>query len=106
RPEKNALGLLRALELVRKMAPARQVEVDWHGNKFFMDGQPTARSDHFLEVEREVSTRGLAQVFRLHDPREELVEVYNSADVFCLPSRYESFPNTLCEALASGLPVI
>jgi len=31
---------------------------------------------------------------------------YSRADIFCIPSFYEGFPNTLAEALAAGLPAV
>ena len=38
--------------------------------------------------------------------REQLIESYQQANVFLLPSRHEGMPNAMLEAMASGLPVI
>lgn len=36
----------------------------------------------------------------------DLLEEYHSADLFCISSLYDNFPNVVLEALASSLPVI
>ncbi len=38
--------------------------------------------------------------------REELVEIYNAADILLAPSLYEGFGLTVLESMACGLPVI
>ena len=37
---------------------------------------------------------------------EEMAELYAAADVFVLPSLAENFPNTICESLLCGTPVV
>ncbi len=37
---------------------------------------------------------------------KDVTQLYQSAHIFCLPSRWEGFPNALAEALAHGLPAI
>jgi glycosyltransferase involved in cell wall biosynthesis len=45
-------------------------------------------------------------VFKSRIPREELLVHYQSAKVYCQPSRWEGLPNALCEAMLCGcIPV-
>jgi glycosyltransferase involved in cell wall biosynthesis len=39
-------------------------------------------------------------------PHEELALWYNAADIFCLASSQEGYPNVLLESLACGTPVV
>jgi colanic acid/amylovoran biosynthesis glycosyltransferase len=59
-------------------------------------------------LERQVARLGLAGVAQILGPRgqDELLEHYEWADVFCLPSFAEGVPVVLMEAMATGLPVV
>ena len=37
---------------------------------------------------------------------EQIIDVYNAADVFVLPSLSENLPNTIMEAMACGVPCV
>jgi glycosyltransferase involved in cell wall biosynthesis len=59
-------------------------------------------------IRRFVGEHGLENVVQLfgHCPDETLWELYQQADIFALPTGYESFGIVFVEAMAHGLPVV
>lgn len=93
KPQKNFHRFVDAVKIM--VNNGINVSIDWYG--IFPE---------YLEAFREyVSKIGLSDVFRVYGPTQNIVEVYHSADFFCLPSLFEGFPNVLCEAMSTGLPV-
>ncbi len=54
----------------------------------------------------QIDAAGLGGRVYLLGGRDDVRPLYAAADCFLLPTRYDPFPNTALEALASGLPVI
>lgn len=92
---KNIEGLLRAFAaLLRQSArPYRLLQV---GGQF----SPEQRQ----LIERLGISKRVTQIPPI--PNAELVNMYNAADVFVLPSLYEGFGVPLIEAMACGTPVV
>lgn len=58
------------------------------------------------ECLRMVEESGFSNRIKLLSKRKDIDRAYREADVFCLPSMFEGTPNVICEAMASGLPVM
>jgi glycosyltransferase involved in cell wall biosynthesis len=54
----------------------------------------------------QVKSSDVPYTFYLNPSDDELAKLYSSADVFILPSWYESFPLPPLEAMACGCPVV
>jgi len=104
--QKNPLALLAALEILIGEYRRTDLVVDWYGNDFFIDGMPTTKSSLYLHLKEEIERRSLAGHFRLHPPERDVVKLYQSATVLCLPSLHEGCSNVICEAMACGIPVL
>ncbi len=102
----------RTLLMVGRLAPEKQLE---HAVEAFAalaqelplwdlvivgDGPERKR------LEEQIDATGLAGRARLAGPVGNLSDWYARADLFAMTSRFEGFPNTLAEALASGLAVV
>lgn len=93
-PQKNIPQFIKAIKEAKRRGLA--VVVDWYGRY-------TSYSEQYQSL---IYQCGLQDVFMLHGATCDIAEKYHEADLFCMPSIYEGYPNALCEAMACGLPVI
>lgn len=94
---KNIINYLHAIAIVKKRGV--ECHFDWFGKTDAGDNYPN-------EVKAEIEKLGIDDYVTFHPATNDVAEVYKKADIFCLPSLIEGFPNVICEAMASGLPIV
>lgn len=103
---KNPTGMLAAMEWLRRNAPTAPISLDWYGRIHVVDGRPGPLARVHLELQHAIRDQELGNTFRLHDAVKDVVALYRGASLVCLPSHHEGCSNVVCEALASGVPVV
>ena len=95
---KNLLGTIDAIDLLTHRHGI-QVSVDWFGSE---------ATDFSLlhQCERRIKEQGLSDRIHIHQPTRDIISKYQQSDAVLLPSFYEGLPNTVCEGMACGKPVL
>lgn len=96
---KNVLRTIEAIDLVRNKHRDVLVSVDWFGN--------TTDDRRLWQLCRDaIKQRRLEGHFRVHEVTQDIVSQYQQADAVLLPSLHEGLPNTVCEGMACGKPIL
>lgn len=95
--QKNVLTYLKAVRMVKDMG--LNLHFDWYGDK-------KCYATYYAEIEKEYQQLDIADYLTLHNPNQNIEEEYRKADIFCLPSLFEGYPNVVAEAMSCGLPIL
>lgn len=101
---KNAKNLILALKNMKDSDNPMLPVTYWYGSDVsYVTGIPC---NTYLSTKKLIQDCQLETDFFLRDPVVDIENVYRMADALILPSFFEGLPNAVCEAMASGLPIL
>ena len=93
-------NILRFLGAIRKVLnKGADIRIKWYG---FIDKS----NPYWDKCELLTNKLNLSDIVEFCGPNDDILTAYNRANVFCLPSIYEGYPNVVCEAMSCGLPIL
>ena len=98
---KNPISVIEAVNMLPDEQKAR-LEIDWYGKAEVTTGD-TEIYDKAVQMVKDYS---LSEVLHLNHETSEIYKIMSQSDVVGLFSTVEGLPNTICEAMTIGRPVV
>lgn len=95
-PQKNIPIFAEAVSKLKELGAS--FIVDWYGNPL------NEEYGHYCN--EYIKYKGISDVFRIHPATSDIIVEYQTSNCFVLPSKYEGYPNVVCEAMSCGLPIL
>lgn len=96
-PPKNTIGMIEAVRVLASLE--YRFRIEWYG---LVEGQDI----YVKQCVDLISEYKISEYIKLLPKVKNIEDKYKECDFFCLPSFYEGTPNVICEAIATGRPVI
>lgn len=98
---KNPIGLIQALLLLDE-DDRKKIHIDWYGRVEVVDGD-TRAYDEAIEL---IKGYDLQNMINFYSETIDIHDKMNSADIVALFSKLEGLPNTICEGMMLGKPIV
>lgn len=98
---KNPLRVIEAINLLNDEQKQR-LELNWYGRAEVVPGDTRIYDETLVLIDK----YGLNECVKLHSETSSIYKIMSESDVVGLFSTVEGLPNTICEAMTIGKPVI